>query len=274
MTAATLNRASISDPFRSDLQRDGYIVLTDLFTRDQVQQLQDDVCALFTQLLPKGDVQGREIIGSSYFTHRDAWKASARQMHNLFSVLAISASEKVRRVLQAGGLQAPIACIHPEMRVDIPQDVQYMQPWHQDWRSGQGSLNSVTVWLPLHDVTRRDGAIELLPGSHLWGLTEIEELSNPRRFVCKDARLDTASGPVAEIEQGECVLFSQMLVHRSGSNTSSLPRVTAQLRYADLEDHDFRQNMYRVPSESEIVWPKAPTTGDMKRVYASSAPAQ
>ena len=37
---------------------------------------------------------------------------------------------------------------------------------HQDWRSMQGSLDSVVVWLPLCDIDVALGALEVVPQSH------------------------------------------------------------------------------------------------------------
>ena len=38
----------------------------------------------------------------------------------------------------------------------------------------QGSLNAIVVWVPLVDVAEL-GALEIIPGSHLWGLQESHE---------------------------------------------------------------------------------------------------
>ena len=43
-------------------------------------------------------------------------------------------------------------------------------PFHQDFRSMQGSLNSIVVWIPLLDVRDIDGPIEIILKSHKLGL--------------------------------------------------------------------------------------------------------
>ena len=45
-------------------------------------------------------------------------------------------------------------------------------PWHQDWLSMQGSLNSVVIWLPLVNIDEKIGGISILEGSHKFGLIE------------------------------------------------------------------------------------------------------
>jgi len=41
---------------------------------------------------------------------------------------------------------------------------------HQDWPTLQGSLDTVTVWIPFVDVDRDRFTLEIVPGSHTGGL--------------------------------------------------------------------------------------------------------
>jgi ectoine hydroxylase-related dioxygenase (phytanoyl-CoA dioxygenase family) len=150
----------------------------------------------------------------------------------------------------------------------MPQDQQYMQPWHQDWRSGQSSLNSITIWVPLHDVREENGAIDVMPQTHRWGLLQTEELSNPRRFLVNDPIIEGCQYFPAEIKQGESVAFSQMLVHRSGFNRTNQPRITVQLRFGDYAEPHFVARGLPVPAGSDLLWNPPPSEREMKQVFS------
>ena len=70
-----------------------------------------------------------------------------------------------------------------------------------------------------------------------------------------------------ELEMGECVAFSQMLVHRSGENVTKSPRLSAQLRFADYSDSPFIAEGYPIPASSELVWKNLPSERHMRGIY-------
>jgi len=69
---------------------------------------------------------------------------------------------------------------------------------------------------------------------------------------------------VAELNAGEVVIFSQMLVHRSGVNGSELPRLTCQLRFSDRSHPNFIANVNRPGHDVEV---NLPTNKDMARIF-------
>jgi phytanoyl-CoA hydroxylase len=229
----------------------------------------DDILRLFERRLG-ASAQGRrgvELVASAYEQDKAAWQQCAKRMCHSLVVARLASKPELIGTLRKAGLSDPMFSTVPELRIDMPEDARYMQPWHQDWRSGQGSLNAVTFWLPLHDVAPDQGAVELLPGSHRWGMLPTEELHNPVRLAIKDLRIDGASGPVAALAAGECAFFSQMLVHRSGWNRTRKPRFTCQLRYTDRADPHFIANGFRMPIGHELVWNPPPDEAAMDAIY-------
>ena len=82
----------------------------------------------------------------------------------------------------------------------------------------QGSLNSVVVWVPLMDVSREIGALEIIPGSHLWGLQESREEGWYRHI---EGLPDDVYQPV-EMNAGDVLIFSVFLV---GQHLDSKKRI-------------------------------------------------
>jgi len=267
-----LERFSLHDDFSAAYRQYGYVVLTDLFTADEVRAARQELLDLFAhrfQVAGVADSDGDELLVRYYEADRERWRQCAQRMQDLLGPIRMAVKPQIEAALLGAGLQAPMIGTRPEVRTDMPADQQYMQPWHQDWRSGQGSINSVTIWVPLQDVSAHNGAIELLPGSHFLGCCEVEELPNPRRFLVVDPRIESWEREVAELEVGEAVLFSQLLVHRSGHNSSGRPRITMQLRYSDYAEPGFAARGYPKPSGSELVWNTPPTASEVEAAFVA-----
>jgi phytanoyl-CoA hydroxylase len=252
-------------------------VFTDLFSDVQLLRARAEIFELFHRRF--GDVDAAGLTDERLLQHysevdKQRWRECARRMWDLLGVYALAAEPAVDTALRHLGLVQPIISTRPEVRTDMPGDEQYMQPWHQDWRYGQGSVNAVTIWTPLRDVGVDDGTIDVMPGSHLFGYLENEELDNPRRFSIVDPRIERQDYLPAELRFGESIVFSQMLVHRSGYNKSGLARVTVQQRFSDAAEPEFARRGFPMPTGSELVWDTPPSSDDMAAAFGAPASAR
>ena len=133
-------------------------------------------------------------------------------------------------------------CTFVNVRFDLPQEERYLTPIHQDFPYIQGSLNGVTLWLPLFDTPRELGPPAWIPGSHRWGVLKVKEFaleqaggSGAKSFELADhAEIDINSKFVSQpVAAGTALLFSTLLVHRSNINRTNRARLNIQLRFDD-----------------------------------------
>lgn len=80
-----------------------------------------------------------------------------------------------------------------------------------------------TAWIPLQDVTTRNGCLRMVPGSHLFGnrqrgLTIADPLAKQRPILKKHML------PLP-VKKGEVILFHSALFHGSSFNLSLKPRI-------------------------------------------------
>lgn len=275
MAAPPLPRYSLDDELASSYRADGYVVVTDLFTCDELAAAKAEILALFARAAGGAAAVDDGALVSFADEHPETFRTAARRMWDLLAVFRLGASARVERLLRTLGLEAPIVSTRPEVRTDFPGDARYAQPWHQDWRYGQGSLNAVTLWTPLVDATVENGTIDVMPGSHVLGYLEVEELSNPRRFSILPERLPDLPALPAELAFGETIVFSQLLVHRSGFNSSALPRISVQLRFTDAAEPRFAAAGLPAPDGSELLWDEPPSEAELRALFAAppTAPA-
>jgi hypothetical protein len=106
-------------------------------------------------------------------------------------------------------------------------------PWHQDggdvWALDREPL--VTIWIALDPATTANGCMEAVRGSHQLGL-----LSNYGSTVSDEHALEHCPPERVvplEVPAGHAVLLHNWLIHRSGINTSPIPRRAVTICYLD-----------------------------------------
>ena len=134
----------------------------------------------------------------------------------------------------------------------------------------QGSLNSVVTWIPLIDINKELGALEVLPGSHLEGLLPTEE-DEWFRHVSADS-IDEGQFVPLEVGAGDLVVFSAFLVHRSGNNRSESIRWSMHYRYNDAADPTWIERKFPHPykvyhPEQEIITNDFPSSEQLRTIF-------
>ena len=100
-------------------------------------------------------------------------------------------------------------------------------PWHQD--NGYIRVEPqeyVTCWLALEDATIENGCIWVLPGSHRQGVVEHKDTP-----IGKQGYLGDDKGIAAPVKKGSMIVFSSLLLHRSGPNLSNDTRKAYIMQY-------------------------------------------
>jgi ectoine hydroxylase-related dioxygenase (phytanoyl-CoA dioxygenase family) len=196
-----------------------------------------------------------------------------KQAQHLISLHALSLHKKIIELLHHIGLTSPVISTRPVLyfnhRKLSKQKIYYKVDAHQDWRSMQGSLNSVVIWLPLVDIDKELGALEILPGSHLQGL-RTDHIDNGFGMVVLSENEKSKLMSV-EVQKGDVLLFSSFLIHQSGENITNSPRWSCHFRYNDLDESSFITRKYSHPyiykPIEELITPNFPATDDIIRAF-------
>ena len=197
-----------------------------------------------------------------------------KQIQHLVSLHRLSLDARILDLLRGLGLAFPNISTRPVLYFNsrhlATKEVYWRVFAHQDWRSMQGSLNSVVVWVPLHDINRSLGALEVVPESHRLGLLTTEVVE---RFGKVDQFADTDFQSI-EVEQGDLLVFSSFLVHRSGTNSTDSIRWSCHFRYNDLADATFIErgypHAYVYHPVDELLTPGFPQVADVRRLFEDS----
>lgn len=240
-------------------EENGYIVLRDFWQGGELDALQAQL-----------DELGKLVVGPSFSSvDQFSYSMSAEQQSLLYDRLkylpalsCMSGSPAIRNMCREFGLQHPSLMGCCNMRLDKPHDARHLFAWHQDSVYLLGSVNAVTVWVPLQDVDLHHGTIQVIAGSHRHGLAPFKRISDKMiasyvPMLQRDLSLadEVTDEPVTiEAKRGDIVVFKQMLLHRSTPNFSDQIRWTAQLRITDLAEPDYRRQRFPTGDRTNIFY--------------------
>jgi len=270
---------------RKFFNENGYLLLKDFLPKEAVNAVLRDAKNIFLrQFIEKGytpkctleslpESQFNSFLYRLFEEDFECLSNCGKQAQHLISLHSLSLHENIIGLLGEMGLVAPVISTRPVMFFNHPklakQKVFYKVDAHQDWRSMQGSLNAVVIWIPLIDINAELGALEILPGSHRDGLRTDHIEQGFGMVSLTDAENDRMLS--IEVKTGDALLFSSFLIHQSGENVTDNPRWSCHFRYNDLEDPTFKQrkfaHAYIYKPMEDLITKDFPDKNDISKIY-------
>jgi ectoine hydroxylase-related dioxygenase (phytanoyl-CoA dioxygenase family) len=227
----------------------GYLLVKGLFRRPEIDLIREEAKQVFIaqmrrlNILQAGDVSEATFergMAELFDADLQTFTNCGKQVQHLISLHRLSLDERIIRAIVELGLEFPNVSTRPVMYFNsrrlAKKEVYWRLSTHQDWRSMQGSLDAMVVWLPLVDIDRSLGALEIVPGSHKMGLLQSEMVDGYGHI--EDPMSNVEPLPV-EVEAGDALFFSAFLVHQSGTNVTESIRWSCHFRYNNLRERTF-----------------------------------
>jgi len=129
------------------------------------------------------------------------------------------------------------------LRFKPPTGKQSVFPWHQDSIYYNGNIEPgqkvrpseesqiLTVWIPLVDVDEHNGCLQVVSGSHHYGLRPPRRDEHGRLVPVEDVE-DFGRIETVRMKVGDLLVFSNLTFHRSLENNSDGIRWSIDLRYS------------------------------------------
>ena len=228
-----MNRAPARDITGSEIEtyaRDGVVHLKGLFDPEWIERLRDladqDMRApgkMKHELAEKGD-PGR------FFTNTFLWPRNAAFRDFVFES---PAAEIAGRIMQSSRINV----VFDQLLIKEPKTKQ-RTVWHHDltyWPIKGAQV--CTLWLALDPVTKENGSVEFVKGSHLWGeryapiafRPELDYAEDLPKVPDIDAMRDGLEILQFEFEPGDCTVHHGLMVHGAPGNATEARRRRAHV---------------------------------------------
>jgi hypothetical protein len=263
-------------------RQQGYVLIKGLFEKQEVELIRSEAKEIFASqmlrhgLLESKTVSEKEFEAAMYKLFEidlETFSNCGKQAQHLISLHKLSLDSRIVGRLHELGLTRPNISTRPVLYFNAERlarkEVYWRLSLHQDWRSMQGSLDSVVVWLPLVNINKSLGALEVIPGSHRWGLLDADIVDGYGHL--RDA-VDESQLMSVEIEVGDALFFSSLLVHRSGTNVTDSIRWSCHFRYNNLHERTFIERGFPHPylyrPQEELITPAFPDPAQVHNTFA------
>lgn len=242
-----------------EYKKTGYQIVRGLFNESEIDQVRIEAQAIFKKQMNQLGIDTPDSDSEEDFNKKlfqlfsdrpDLIISSGKHIQHLISLHRISLDERLTNILKQLGISFPNICTRPVLFFNAQKLAKKQVYWktdpHQDWRSMQGSLNSIVAWVALCDVNISLGALEVIPGSHLDGLQTKEMVDS--FGIIPEAQLDMNKFVPVEVKKGDVLFFSSLLIHQSGNNSTDFGiRWSCHFRYNDMDETDFINRGYPHP---------------------------
>lgn len=267
---------------QAQFNKDGYVILRDFLDKEIIQNIYTDARKIFATQIKHVtgktvDIDNRDEFeaGMFAFFNQDfnAFVNTGKTVQHTFSLHRLGVDPQIETLLKQVGVANPIIGARAAMQFNSRflakgGSKHWKLDAHQDWRTGQGSLDSTVIWFPMVDAGADLGALQVIPGSHKWGL-QASTTSGYEGGITSEIKDEDFIQ--TEFQVGDLLIFSAFLIHQSGDNITNNIRWSVQLRYNNLDESTFIERGYPMAyiykPEPELVTPDFPDVSQLKSIF-------
>jgi len=230
--ASDLGSYSLQDEIASR----GYLLIRDLLPQPALSQVLVDIMRILYSagwlVRHEDPLERMADIGAACGDPDPSFQRTYQSVFNLESFHALPHHPALKQVMSS--LVGEKILIHPKPigRLNFPRCERLVDRAHQDFRFIDGDPECFTAWIPLHDCPTRLGPLQILEGSHRFGIQSHahENLHVPE--IPEGAALggDWVGG---EINAGDVLIFHSLTVHAASPNISNRLRISMDCRFQD-----------------------------------------
>lgn len=253
-----------------EFTRDGYTVVEELFTDDELQVVIDEISEDLDRRAKEAVAKGE--LSRDYsefgFEHRLAYinRESAEIAKSMWDVRVVLPSffglltnSKLLDISeQLCGPELVASSVY-RLRPKVPSHAWSPVPWHQDSGYFEAFCDKsmiLTVWLPLVDATEENGCMWVIPGMHE-GPVLTHHPDYKAQYLEIDEALFGGRKPVCvPVKKRGALLMTNRTPHASFENKSEMVRWSMDLRYqsAGLPTN---AAFTRLPGEADVTLDEA-----------------
>ncbi|MDB5776801.1 MAG: hypothetical protein JWP38_2934 [Herbaspirillum sp.] len=235
-------------------KENGYLIVQDIFEAEDLDETLRHFNLSFVQQLDRLRLAADKGLSLDALHQNMAmllaadvalYLATLRMCSKLYGIYKLMASQRLKDATADLGIDTPLFQTTPVLhlmskRLVVPGGYQGFDV-HQDWASVQGSLDTITTWIPFMDIDADLFTMEVLPKSHLHGLLDGVQEEHVYRVAKKFEEGDFE--PI-QVNKGGVCLMSNFTVHRSSRKGDDRLRISVSGRYENASEASFIEREY------------------------------
>jgi phytanoyl-CoA hydroxylase len=201
---------SLTDDQIMRYHRDGYVVVDDVFSRDELETMDRELDRLMAE-------------GAGNDAHGKGWIMSLGLVSK--ATEAFCADDRILYLIAP--IVEPGIAIYSAKLVTKEAHDDTVCHWHQDdayYSKHSTSEKRMSVWIPLQDTQQEHGCLELIPGSQERGLQPTVFRKTGTCTLSMETEVDISERIYCPIQAGSMILFSALLWHSSVGNRTDQRR--------------------------------------------------
>ena len=241
---------------------DGYLIIRNPLLREAFQPLIDEleqkVDNLSNEAVRQGLLDAANTFERAPFENRLAlvsnaclnrnwlWNRIQGKQHKTAGMFTLRTYPSLLDIVES--LIGPEILAHPQfaLRPKLPDQEETVVPWHQDLAyltpEEAGDTLVVNFWVPLVPATAANGCLQVMRGSHRFGLLPHNYQISIYKGIA-DANLPPCETVTCKIDAGDVLITMERLLHRSLPNTSNTVRWSVDTRYSQIGLPSGRSNV-------------------------------
>lgn len=279
----------MTEPARADRKQflaEGYVIARGVLDPSLLATINREIAELFAIQLRRlqlpvdaGDSQQAFTYNAVRLLRADVptYISTARLTQSLPSVHRLLICDAILGLARDLGVELPIISTRPAISymsgdLKVPNGY-HKTPPHQEWRSMQGSLDSIVFWIPTTPVSATSNPMEVVPRSHLLGLLDtVDHIMTP---AVSDPRIADDKYIPIEAMPGDIVVLSSFLVHRTSEVDDGLVRIALSGRFNNAREKTYVEHGYPTPYkysyQTELLHEGFPTLSDIAAIFPAAA---
>ncbi len=242
-----------------DYDKQGYVIVNNVFSKKDLEELDRAIKNIL--LIEKTKLDIKKKYENKNNSNKNIFLSAPNQIAKLdkykltgltdtisenMQFKRISSSRKIQsivNILLKEKLDNPLYGYINRCRINLAEDSLAELGWHREIFQTIPRASFVQIWAPLlQDSNKRNGALQIIPGSHNKTLPKPRWSSN-KNLVSKvfysSKLLENYEVKHIQLKLGQAIFFSGRLLHKSGKNTSNAPRYSIVGLYHNINDKKF-----------------------------------
>lgn len=243
-----------------NFEKNGFLILDDAFSAEELATFEAVMRATIRTLLTKTgktvpaleeQVTSVEEFDKGIMSLLEIDRTAVGKVYDCIasspSLLSMASKQKIQdavnALLRGGETPAMLFMQYARCRIDPPFGNKRDYGWHQEEFYTVPYSKSVQLWAPLiRDTTEDIGTIMVAPGSHKEGIAKARRYEtglDVKQILVVPEVVDKYPQRSVKLKLGQALLFSTLLVHRSGKQTVPKVRFSLNAIYHDVGQPGF-----------------------------------